>query len=304
MKKRPYSLTAKERKAQRAEKPAVQQETSEVSSGAQTAAAVKKNSNAKWILLTSIICLAAILIAVLVPVCLFAVNPYRSLKMDNPVAKMTLSNGMTIEYEIYEDTCPVAATNFIFLAKKGFFDGTIIFDTQNDWVRFGGFETPAIDRSDKSTDYAKHFDGMPGHTENKFGYRLKSDTSVDAKRTTQEGMLIMMNTNPTYFQVAARDNAQTNLQGNGTSVDCKGTALGRYLNDKSLENIRAITELTRAADYPTRNKPWKGPEYPVRIEKVRIYNIKDKEKWKNFDFETYMKTALNGSTAIDYWVGA
>ena len=60
----------------------------------------------------------------------------------NPVAVIKLdAGGKTFEmkYELFVTDCPRATANFVFLAQQDFFDGVVIYDTQNDWMRFGGY---------------------------------------------------------------------------------------------------------------------------------------------------------------------
>lgn len=46
---------------------------------------------------------------------------------------------LTMKYELFAADCPRACANFVFLAEAGFFDGAVVFDTQNSRVRFGGY---------------------------------------------------------------------------------------------------------------------------------------------------------------------
>ena len=79
-----------------------------------------------------------ILVALIAPVIMYIVNPYRGYK--SVIARFNLSNGMKLEFVIEEDKYDTAATNFIFLATNGFFDNTVFYDAQNGWLRFGGYE--------------------------------------------------------------------------------------------------------------------------------------------------------------------
>lgn len=304
MKKKNYSMTAKERKAMRAPEPIDERTPEEIEAEARAAADKRKRRNR--ILLGCLICVLAaalIALAVILPI-LAARNKYSYVK--NPVAVIELDNGMTMRYEIFEDSCPVAATNFLFLAKVGYFDGTIIFDSQNSWVRFGGF-TGTASKAHRMNDeeFCAKVSGLNerGTPPSKFKYRLKQDTSKDATGLLgQKGVLTFLRQDTaTEFQVAAIDNAQTDVP--GTSSYRNMTAVGRALDDETLANIAAITALNRLTKDESEHSVWRAPYIGedtgklIRIKKVKLYNM-SKSKWKHFNFETYMSTALDGKTAI------
>lgn len=308
-KKEKYSLTAKERKAMRkAGFEPVDTRTPEEKEAEEKAAEAKRKKIRLIAVISLVVLLAAALIAtaIALPV-VMARRKYAY--VGRPVAEISLDNGMTLTFEIFEDSCPVAATNFLYLARIGYFDGTIIFDSQNNWVRFGGFEDTAS-RSQRRNNEA-FCDGVSDvprddDGDGAFTYRLKSDTSSDAKNLTrQAGVLsFMYGETATEFQVAAIDNAQTNRPGSSSSLSL--TAVGRALDDETLMNIAAIAALSRlesSADGHTLHSYWRAPVTSsesvtlIRIQSVKLYNL-SKAKWKHFNFTTYMETALNGSTAF------
>ena len=45
--------------------------------------------------------------------------------MTNPIVTMTMNNGDVMKFELYPDIAPNTVNNFIFLVKKGFYDGLI-----------------------------------------------------------------------------------------------------------------------------------------------------------------------------------
>ena len=122
--KRIYSMTARERKAQRraAEKSAQKNDAGQpqtLQSAEQAMAASQTRSRRSAVVIGVIVGAAvlAILLALLIPVIALLVNPYS--KYDSVIARFKLSNGMVLEYEIDEEKYDTAATNFIFLAKNG-----------------------------------------------------------------------------------------------------------------------------------------------------------------------------------------
>ena len=286
-KKQKYSLTANQRKELRQkDESKAKEEESEVK-------AVPKNKFGWWIIPLLICAVALIATAIILP---FTCSAYSDVK--NPVAKIELSNGMNLEFEIYEDTCPIAATNFIFLARNRFFDGTIIYDSQNGWVRFGEFTSMQTYKTEDK-EYMDKLEGFyDNHKDNKLGYRLYADTSPDAGRYGEEGMLTFNYLNSScQFFMSSQANCQTRVE-NSTS-DYTPTVVGRALNDQTLEHIRSIAALPRNEDSP--HSIWKNPLPTITIKSVKLYNL-DGKKWRKFHFEDYMSKAReNENTAISNW---
>ena len=56
-------------------------------------------------------------------------------------AVMTLEDGSTVEIELFADTAPIHANNFIFLAEQGFYDGLTFHRVLPDFVAQGGDPT-------------------------------------------------------------------------------------------------------------------------------------------------------------------
>ncbi len=306
MKKRAYSLTKKERKARQemqkekagvisqSEKTVVESESvlpEENSAIGEEQAA--KTERKTVLVITAVILAAVILIttAILLPILFTTVYRYRDI--NNPVARMELSNGMVLEYEIFEDTCPIAASNFIFLARIGYFDNTIIFDSQNNWVRFGGYETETAHRSANKT-FTDTVEGINKYPNSKFGYRLKADTSSEAKMYDQKGILAFLyNDTATEFQVAAIDGAQLTVQGT-YSKEYRVTACGRAF-EESMPYIEEIAAMAR--NEQSQHSTWKAPQPTITIKKVKLYNL-DRKKWKHFGFDDY----FYGNSYISNWV--
>lgn len=299
MKKQKYSLTASQRKEIRQrkiekerKKHHLQQEenTDDTVDSGETVVAKKKFN--WWLipLLTAGVVLIAI--AIILP---FSFNPY--LLMDNPVAEIELSTGDTLTFEIYEDTCPIAATNFLFLAKNKYFDNTIVFDIQQQWVRFGNRKS-MTELVEDDEDYINSLPGFYDNHKNKMGYRLKADTSSDAKRYKEEGMLVFnYNQSSCEFFISSDKNLQTWLN----SVNYTPTVVGRYMNDETLEAVQRIVQMP--FDEYSPSTIWKNPSPTVIIKKVRLYNM-DNKKWKNFHFEDYMNPEPKGSnSSFSDWYG-
>ncbi|MCI8613021.1 MAG: hypothetical protein HFE48_04915 [Clostridia bacterium] len=297
MKKQKYSLTASQRKnirnkandKQEKNRPADFEGNGDVSAETDAVAVVPKKFN-WWLIPLLGAGIALIVIAIVLP---FSCGEYRFI--DNPVAKIELSTGDVLEFELYEDTCPIAATNFIFLARNKFFDNTIVFDNQQGWVRFGNYKS-MTEYVSQDKEYCEKLPGFSeGHKDNKLGYRLRSDSSDDAKRYMEEGMLVFnYNQSSNEFFISSDKNLQTRLD----NINYEPTVVGRYLNDKTLAAVKRIANMESNPSSP--HSRWRNPIPVVVIKKVSIYNV-DKAKWKDFGFEKYMETAYNGSSAISGW---
>lgn len=295
MKKQKYSMTAKERKNLKSSS-SVTTKNELATNKVNADGSIEKKPISSKKKTALMICAGAMGIILIVFAILIPTVFYNRYSSKNPIAKMILSNGMVIEYEIFEETCPIAATNFIFLAKNKFFNDTIIFDTQNYWMRFGGYESSLIHRQDNK-EYCEKIKGLNEDVTNKFGYRLRADDSLDAVRNKEEGMLsYLYNDTTTEFQVCGVTGAQSDL--NGRTLN--STVVGKVLDDKSMKNIKTIIDLPRQIRIAGQtHRLWLGPKETIRIQKVTIYNL-NKKKWKNFDFIHYMDTQGN---AITSWVG-
>ncbi len=299
MKKQKYSLTANQRKEMRQRKSGtvkknVRSENIEESEefASDTEAVMGNKKFNLWLIPLLIAGVALIAIAIILP---FSCNPY--MFMDNPVAEIELNTGDVLTFEIYEDTCPIAATNFLFLARNKYFDNTIVFDIQQKWVRFGNFKSMTELVEDDKT----YIDSLPGfydNHKNKMGYRLKADSSSDAKRYGEAGMLVFnYKQSSCQFFISSDENLQSRLNG----VDYTPTVVGRYLNDETLEAVKRIAALPFDENSPS--TVWKNPNTPVIIKRVRLHNM-DRKKWKNFHFEDYMNPEPKGSnSSFSDWFG-
>lgn len=333
--KRKYSLTAKERKALRQSKEKNNESKSEQIANANAASRIKseremiaaqKSNKRSAAVVICIVVLAVVMIltAIITPAVMYVVNPYRG--MNKVIARFTLSNEMVLEYEIQESEYDIAATNFIFLAKNKYFDNTVFYDAQNGWLRFGGYESqPSTNYT--SSDYTRtshHKDNaeyceaftalansMFSRITYKFGYRLRADKGgTDAKALEKEGVLAFLYSDTaTEFQMSYRAQAVNqiiNLGSNGTKTtsDLNPTMVGMALNEKTLQNIKAISETAALNTNMSTGYMWQPPTPNIMIESVKIYNL-DNSKWRDFDFIAYMNDDGddNGGRRLSQWIG-
>ncbi|MCL2062727.1 MAG: peptidylprolyl isomerase [Firmicutes bacterium] len=318
------SLTAKERKelsraksnkdyvqinaAQSTETPAEGEIAGAISLGGEKVFTQKK----KLILLVSIaLSIILIVMAVLLPIVFSPMYRYRNI--NNPVAVMELSNGDVIELEIFERQLPYTASNFIYLARKGFFDGTIIFDTTVGAMRFGQYESYSTYRSRNETFLQRITDiTVPGtaHNNNKFDYRLNQENmghgSPFQYHDREFGRIsLAVHHSGTEFQitgkrpnVASLDAPIKDTSRNVTPLNMAGQAFGRLLNPQSEAVVEKIVNMPQFEnDHPF----WSGPNPTITIKRVRLHNLDLRGKWRNFNWDEFFQPA--GQSAKIYWAG-
>lgn len=329
-KQRSYSLTAKERKAKRLgdNKTQIDKNDDGAVLRAEETAMLQSQTKSKHsaALIGAIVAAAIVLIlcGLIIPVCAHVANPYRG--YDDVIARFKLSNGMELEYVIDEEQYDIAATNFIFLAKNGYFDNTVFFDAQEGWLRFGGYEAQPRQSSSSSNDYnlthhrslneeyCTNFKALPtdqfDKPINKFGYKLRADSAGENKAVLEDiGILTYLysDTN-TEFQFSYRKQATDNItrisvDGSKSSGSLKSTMVGRALNDETIANLGEIAKLGAVNTSITYGYLWSPPTPDIRIKSVKVYNL-DKSKWKHFDFIEYMNgNDSSGRKRLAGWTG-
>ena len=323
-------MTARERKAQRraAEKSAQKNDAGQPQT-LQSMAASQTRSRRSAVVIGVIVGAAvlAILLALLIPVIALLVNPYS--KYDSVIARFKLSNGMVLEYEIDEEKYDTAATNFIFLAKNGYFDNTVFFDAQSGWLRFGGYDAQPVSTTISSTSsydsthhrsdnkaYCAAFKALPTsrfkdeNVSYKFGYKLRVDNHSDKQELLKAGVLTYLYSDTsTEFQFLYDKDNMTNLvrrrdgSGNLSAETFEVTMVGYALNDKTINNLSAIAATAADNDRITNGYLWKPPTPNIYIDSVKVYNL-SRSKWRNFDFIDYMNgTDSSGRTRLSGWTG-
>lgn len=261
--------------------------------------------------IVAVVGVGGILAGILVPIAL-GTREFTDEEGVNPQATIRLSNGMELNFDIYESDCPNAATNFIWLASIGYFNDVILFDSQQGFVRFGGWTdakkedgTP-VHRGDDDKNFTgkisfSEWTGTDGkvnnYDKNKFGYRLREDT---AKRdlTGQVGALsFCYERSATEFTLTADESYSLTIDGddNGatsTRQSWKVAPFGFASNSKTIENIRAIESLSRDDGTAFNHKYFRAPldsDGLIKIKSVKVVK-KYSGKWKKFDFVRYVNS--------------
>ncbi len=167
---------------------------------------------------------------------------------DNPIATFVTNRG-TFELELFEDTMPITAGNFIKLAEEKFYDG----------VKFhrviDGFMIQSGDPLTKTEEYLKYGTGGPGYT-------IPDEHIPGEYLTNVRGTISMANRGPesggSQFFINVADNV--NLDFDKPPFTSKHPVFGRVLRGMDIIDAIATTE-TNDNDMPVD---------PVIIETVTI----------------------------------
>ncbi len=135
----------------------------------------------------------------------------------NPVAEIATSKG-TFTLELFEDTMPITAGNFIKLAEEGFYNGTKFHRVIPDFMIQGG------DPLTKTADVNRYGTGGPG-------YAIPDEHIVGEYLTNVRGTISMANSGPnsggSQFFINVADN--TFLDFNKEPLNSKHPVFGRVL---------------------------------------------------------------------------
>lgn len=233
----------------------------------------------------------------------------------NPVAVIKLDAGdrtLTMKYELLDSDAPIACANFAFLASIGWFDGAVVYDTQNDYVRFGGYRSSmndsggaaythlADDESFTSAQTANFAENRYSTTDHSgmFSYSLKSDNSNFTYTDSRFEFALCSQTSAsrqasTEFQISgSTKQRQDSLGGKTVSV----IPFARPLNadEATKEAVTYILGLERGETKI--NGSFLAPASTVTVKSVKVYNYS--EEWTSVKyehgFETYMTDELKG----------
>ena len=189
-------------------------------------------------------------IAALAPLSLDEMAAYQTTMTNdnNPVAEVVTNRG-TFTLELFEDTMPVTAGNFITLAEEGFYNG----------IQFHriipGFMIQGGDPITKTDEFMRYGTGGPG-------YSIPDEHVAGEYLTNVRGTISMANSGPnsggSQFFINVADNV--NLDFDKEPLSSQHPVFGRVLS--GMDIVDAISEVeTNERDLPTD---------PVIIESVSI----------------------------------
>jgi len=237
--------------------------------------------------------LIILLFSILLPV---TIIPHCAMiQVGNPVARMHLSNGMVLDFEIFEDEVPAPATNFIFLARMGYFDDAIIFDIQSGFARFGGFRNNAFFHREQDLEFTSTVSGLEVGSDwvvgrSIFSYRFSGNGRFTTNngiegRYRESGWLSFLPNSATEFQMALRQEADSWVQNDNGAArqNMTGRAFGEALNQETRDNL-AI--LSRIADYGENGgvmtvpgiNHWWLPRQTITITRISFFNL-NRSRW-------------------------
>lgn len=231
-------------------------------------------------------------------------DEYTTDKDVNPVAQISLSNGMTLEYEILESQAPAASTNFIYLASIGYFDGTIIHDNSNGWVRFGGYQTDSVHRGDSNKEFLSTVTDRDAYKNNKFGYRL-GNTKDSACQLDMVGALAFSYArSATEFQIMGLSrNQRTDLV---EGDDNANGWLYQVFATPTTETVECVRKLV-ALQADTEHAKFTHSYFCAPLDNGNLITIKSvkvikkyKDKWENFNFVDFFVN--DSETKCGSWI--
>lgn len=253
----------------------------------------------------------------------------------NPVAVFTFETGgerYELEYEIFVSDCPNMANNFMYLASIGFFDGVIVFDTQNSQVRFGGYTDPVRDAEDGEWSYSHRSDDLyfVSHLKDDFSperfddsgdpdvfkYQIRSDNtnlsytnmpfalcgniSGSAMSATEFQFCCDMTADATHLSPAPGSSGSTRT----LSLETFGAPLHEEEAEEIFADILALPLYASedgTAEYA--RGYFRAPEQTVTLESVRMYNYDAfwLDSKYEYGFESYMSEELDAFSSSGTW---
>lgn len=157
---------------------------------------------------------------------------------DNPVAVLETNRGV-IEIELFEDTMPITAGNFVKLVNEGFYDG-IKFHRVID-----GFMIQGGDPITKTDEVLRYGTGGPG-------YAIPDEHVAGRYLTNERGTISMANSGPesggSQFFINLVDN--TNLDFNKPPLTSKHPVFGRVVEGMDVVDAIGQVQVNPASSLP------------------------------------------------------
>lgn len=258
------------------------------------------------LILAGVLAIALIFVAIFVPVYYSSNYLYE----DNPIVEIRLSNGMTLKYKIYAEDTPRVANNFLFLAEMGYFDGNVIHDNSNSWVRFGGYYIDEEDTSDLShrtadTDFiAKTSSYFSDHSGEKtqYKYQLNRDTTAIATKDdaiAKYGLFGQYSAYSNDYSILGKVGAQSVITDTSyitTTID--PIYMGKAYDESTEANIEAILAMGKTDEYYRDAFQLPVDNEIITIKKVKIFNYEPVygDNYEDYlEDNSYISSAWSGS---------
>lgn len=315
MAKKKESFSAKERKELRK-----QNEERKQSADGRSESERNELANRRRVFAIALLCAAVLVVGIGVGIPTYMSCNYMFER--NPVAVIKMDAGgktLTMKYELFANDCKIASTNFAFLASIGWFDGAVVYDTQNDYVHFGGYRaatdgegkaiyTHLADDESYASKQADNFSPdniKDGDHSGMFSYLLNSDTS---KLTYEDVPFALCSQTSSSAQPATEfqiSGSVKNRYDRLTSTSSSTTKtlyvkpFAKPLSDdaQTMDAVEYILGLERSET--AINSYFRAPVTTVTVKSVKVYNFG--QEWNNvkykYGFESYMKEELNGMSS-------
>jgi len=291
-----YTPTAKERKEKNraiSPKDKSKQDDSELAPDTDEASVdstVVSRKKPKAIIIALLVLGLVAIIATMAIVIPIATTP--RFPVDNPVARVEIViNGRreNLDIMLLPDDAPATVSNFIFLARYGFFDGTIISDVGgpqqlggHGFFRFGGYESPNSSRRFRDTN-ENFYDRFPlfrdNREENKIGWELRTENQTAFLTQFNVSMLTGWG-HSTLIQVAAHSNPHSGVVTNDPNTQQRtrltpGNVFGTVLGQSSRELAQRIANQARNTDFDANisHTYFNEPIQTITIRRVRIFQM-------------------------------
>ena len=188
----------------------------------------------------------------------------------NPIAVIKLSNGMTLEYELYYDVAPRAVSNFIYLAQSGIYNGSMIHKIKDGYAEAGRYKAYASPNN--KTDVYEN-------REPKYNYAIRTESGTYNGKISSFGYIsTVSSTNGGH----TKSDFRLTVGEDAVNYQIHGVVFGFARGDKTLKNLKEIAAIeTNNTDYT--------PHDRTVISKITIrYNYNKKNpnsvNWKKYNF--------------------
>jgi peptidyl-prolyl cis-trans isomerase B (cyclophilin B) len=145
-----------------------------------------------------------------------------------PVAVFTMETGEMFEIELYKEVAPITVSNFVKLAKNGFYDGTIIHRITKSGSGISVIQGGGYFLDEDDAQYSKYADTIIGEFD---------DNGITNNLSHEEGVISMARYASSY------DSASSQFficYEDSSNIDGQYATFGRVRTDSDLEIVKEI----------------------------------------------------------------
>ncbi|HEY8391025.1 MAG TPA: peptidylprolyl isomerase [Clostridia bacterium] len=233
----------------------------------------KKNIIIRWIIIITALLTAAALLTVSIVLLNKKQFPYSS----DPIAKITLNNGMELYFELYADSAPLAVGNFVYRANNGYYNQTIIHNYKKTpdggfYIESGKNYNASMTLKDKYSDRedmkfsVKKDSNSLGNTYLTKKYYLSTSLSNSNSRASSE------------FRICLKESSMTS-----DSSSIFGVVFGNAYDQRTKDNLDQLYNQILEDQTSDFNNGNNTPSKYISITGIKI--LTEKDYWKNFDYK-------------------